>query len=346
MACWAPTLSLLLALSPAQVLAFTVTPPSAPATVTVRKSSSPYRQNSVFRQPSATASKVIAPRFRRVLPAPPTPRGAVGPAISPLGRARACKVYDPNANGAAQADEQPVADWRFRLTNAQQVSWVRTTGEDGCATFAGLREGSYALTELVPPEWPVAVRGPVVIEVKDPTGMGESPAKPTMIVSSCVRHARMGSPGFWRGREGVQLMDGRDQQFVNSLEPFRSLSRSFAKRDGPFDGRFSDDVTTWQAKVSHYLGDRAVSADTRGRLAQELLAFALNAHHFLENAQVVYVEEMPIFVDDLYFEGIIAWHSGKRGWIRDMTAFLAAINGSANLPFVPHDHCQVAYLPF
>jgi hypothetical protein len=357
---WLRTLAPLTALLPQLVLADVASPPSA----TARKgSSSPYQEGGAphSRQQEPHAPTAMAPRLRRALPAeprPPAPREEEGAA---LGRAQVCKVFDRNANGAADAGEPLVADWRFRLTDGQRGSTVRTTGEDGCATFTRLRPGSYALSEDPPSSWQSLASATQRIDVLDPRARGGGAATTAVAVGSCVQFARLGSTEYWRGRSGLLLMDDGDQRFVNSLDPFRSPSGSFAAGDEPFDGLFADGVApvrgafdgsaawgpgTWQAELSLYLGDRGVSADPRGRLAQEILAFALNTRHFLERASVVYLEDTPIYVDDLIFEGIASWRSDNPAWRRSMTALLAALNGSSALPYVPRDSCLVAYLPF
>ncbi len=356
---WARTLSLLAALSPTLVLAATA--PSVASSVRVLKGSGPYHRQParLFQSPRVRAP--IAPRIGRVLPPAPTPRATLDPGIAALARARACKVFDRNLSGIAEAGEPMVKGWRFRLSRTGWGAKVRATDWDGCATFTGLRPGRYALTELSPPFWDAPLGGARNIDVLDPRGQDSGAAPTIFSAGGCVHFARLGSSEFWRGRPGLRLLDDRDRRLINALAPFRSPSGSFAAGDEPFDGLFSNGVTrvrgatgeygawgpgTWEAELSLYLGDRGVSANPRGRLAQEILVFALNARHFLERAQVVILEDAPIFVDDLIFEAILAWHGDSPSWNHEMTALLAAINGTEGLAYVPRDQCQVAYLPF
>jgi len=303
----------------------------------------------------------MPPRLQRVLRPALAPGAAVGLDSTGHSRARACKVFDGNLNGTADGGEQLVAGWKFRLSDDHGGSSVRTTGEDGCALFTDLQTGSYALSEIVPPQWPATPAPPRAIQILAPRGRVQSAAQSTLFVGGCIQFARMGSATFWRGEDGVQLMDERDRQSLNELEPFRSPPGRSAVRAPRFDGRFADGLSpargadrdravwapvAWQRAVSLYLGDASISADPHGRLAQEILTFVLNTRHLLDHAEMVYVEGMPLFVDDLLFEGIIAWQSGAPAWMRDMTGLLATVNGTAVLPYVPHHHCQVAYLPF
>jgi hypothetical protein len=127
----------------------------------------------------------------------------------------------------------------------------------------------------------------------------------------------------------MRLLEESDRSFVSGLDPFRQRWVS---------GGWADDVRL-------YLADRRVGADPKGRLAQELLAFALNTRHLLERAQVIYLEDQAVFVDDLIFEAILAWRSDSARWCHEMTALLAALNG-AELAYVPRDQCPLAYVPF
>jgi hypothetical protein len=303
----------------------------------------------------------MAPRIGRVLPLPPAAQAAREAEGSARSRARACKFLDLNADGVAGAGEPKVVGWRFRLSGPGPGSTDRATGADGCATFTGLGPGRYALNELPPPA-PKAPPGPArAIHVVEPGVEVEAAVPPASIRDGCVYYARLGSAEYWRGRSGLRLLDDSDRAFVNALEPFRSPSAAFSAGDEPFDGRFSDGVTpvrraldgtgawgrgTWTAEVSHFLGDRAVSADPRGRLAQEILALVLNARHFLGRAQVVYLEDLPILVDGVISDAIASWRSDSPARNHDMTALLAMLNGARELPYVPGEGCRVAYVPF
>lgn len=299
-----------------------------------------------------------APRLER-LPQPPAKQE---PDLAALARARACKVFDRNGNGVPDWGEPAVEGWRFRLSDAREWARVRATAWNGCTEFTGLRPGRYFLSEVPPPVWGSQQGEPVGIDVTSPAP-GEAPTTPVRLVASgsCVHYARMASADYWSGPSGLRLLVDQDRRFINSLQPFRAPSPGFSVGDEPFDGRFADGVTpvsaarsgsrawgagTWESELALFLADRAVSADPRGRLAQEILVFALNAHHFLEDAQVVYIEDLPIGVDDLLFEGILAWRSDSPGWNHEMTALLAALNGAQGLAYVPRQTCQVAYLPF
>lgn len=324
------------------------------------KRAGPYRSfTPASRWIPPPARKAMAPPLARAIP--PEPAAAVSAReVAALARARACKVFDRNANGAADQGEPMVEGWRFRLAAPERGAKVRATGWDGCAEFTGLLPGSYFLSELQPPFWDGSALDVLAIDVPDRSSGGAEPA-PALLTGGCVHFAHLGKAEYWAGPSGLRLLDDRDRRLVNALAPFRSPSTAFALGDEPFDGRLSDGVTpvrgaadgarawgsgTWEAELAHFLGDRKVSADPRGRLAQEILVFTLNAEHFLEGARVVYVEDVPLFVDDLIFEGILAWSGDSPGWNHDMTALLAALNGSEGLPYVPRDACQVAYLPF
>lgn len=359
---WTRTLAMIAALSPSLVSAAAPTP-----TVKLVKPRSPYLRGAadprwVLPPPRAA----IAPRLSRVDAAV---KGAAASLeaeaahqrrILALAHARACKVFDRNASGTPDGGEPLVGGWRIRLGDARGGAEVRTTDWDGCARFAGLRPGRYTLREILPPLWDPGASEEVSIDVREPTGLGGADA-PTYFTSGCVHHARLGGAEFWRGQSGMRLLDEQDQRRLNALAPFRSPSAAFAAGDEPFDGRFADGVTpvrgafersrswgrgTWQAEVALFLGDRRVSADPRGRLAQEILVFTLNSRHFLERAQVVILDDVPIFVDDLLFEGVLAWHGDSPSWNHDVTALLAALNSMNGLRYVPRDQCQVAYVPF
>ncbi|HSN16115.1 MAG TPA: hypothetical protein VLT61_15890, partial [Anaeromyxobacteraceae bacterium] len=300
----------------------------------------------------------MASRIGRVVPF--IPPAAPQLDVTALARARACKIFDRNGDGIGGPDEPMVEGWRFRLASAERAAKVRATGWDGCVTFTGLHPGRYVLTEVLPPYWHAPAAEAVDLDVKDPSEQAETVATPVFSAGGCVHFAHMASAEYWRGNEGLRILDVHDQEYVNALEPFRAPSSHFRAGAEPFDGRFANGgkrvrglagagawrAGTWEAELAHYLGDLGVAADPRGRLAQEILVFALNARHFLENAEVILVEDVPIFVDDLIFEGILAWRSHDPAWNHDVTALLAALNGAKGLEYVPRDQCQVAYLPF
>jgi hypothetical protein len=353
---WGRTPSLLAALLPLLALAEPAPAPGKP------RRASQFPPTTGFQLFPPRARSPMAPRIGRVLPLPPAAPQAAGDAESSApSRARACKFLDLDADGVAGAGEPKVVGWRFRLRGAPLGTRIRATGTDGCATFEGLQPGSYVLNELLPPASDVHPGAPQGLDVAAPGVQIEAAVPPASSRDRCVQYARMGSLEYWRGRSGLRLLDDSDRAFVNALEPFRSPSATFAAGDEPFDGRFSDGVTpvrgalagrrawgpgTWEAEVSHFLGDRAVSADPRGRLAQEVLAFTLNARHFLERAQVVYLEDVPILVDELISDAIVSWRSDSPARIHDTTALLALLNGARELPYVPREQCRVAYVPF
>jgi hypothetical protein len=353
---WARTLWLLAAILPSLPLADADDVEGAP--LRVMKRASPYlrTRRAAYSLPPRPAP--MGPRIGRVIP-------LLSPAAPPLdvtavARARACKIFDRNGDGIGGPDEPMVEGWRFRLASAERGAKVRATGWDGCVTFTGLHPGRYVLTEVLPPFWHALASEAVDLDVKDPAEQAETVATPVFSAGGCVHFAQMANSEYWRGNDGLRLLDVHDQEFVNALEPFRAPSKGFRAGAEPFDGRFANGVKrvrglpnagawragSWEAELAHYLGDRGVAADPRGRLAQEILVFALNARHFLENAEVVLIEDVPIFVDDLIFEGILAWHSDDPAWNHDVTALLAALNGAKGLEYVPRDQCQVAYLPF
>lgn len=351
---WGRTPSLLAALLPLLALAEPATSARRP------KRASQLRPTTGFQLFPPRALAPMAPRIRRALPLSPDPQAERDPAVAALARARACKFLDLDADGVADPGEPKVVGWRFRLSGPRPGSRDRATGADGCATFTGLGPGRYALNELLPPA-PKAPPGAArAIDIVDPDAQVEAAVPPISIRDGCVHYARLGSAEYWRGRSGLRVLDDSDRAFVNALEPFRSPSATFAAGDEPFDGRFSDGVTPvrrafegtgawgpgqWTAEVSHFLGDRKVSADPRGRLAQEILVFVLNARHFLDRAQVVYLEDLPILVEELISDAIVSWRSDSPARNHDMTALLATLNGAPELPYVP-EKCQVAYLPF
>jgi hypothetical protein len=300
----------------------------------------------------------MALRIGRVVPF--TPPAAPELDVTAFARARACKIFDRNGDGIGGPDEPMVEGWRFRLASPEGRAKVRATGWDGCVTFTGLHPGRYVLTEVLPPFWHAPANAAVDLDVKDSAGQAETVATPVFSTGGCVHFAHMASSEYWRGNEGLRILDVHDQEFLNALEPFRAPSKDFRAGAEPFDGRFANGVRwvrglpgagawragTWEAELSLYLADLGVAADPRGRLAQEILVFALNTRHFLENAEVILIEDVPIFVDDLIFEGILAWRSDDPAWNHDVTAMLAALNGAEGLEYVPRDQCQVAYLPF
>lgn len=353
---WARTLSLLAALLPPLVFADTAASVGRPGRV--RKGPATFLRDPALLLPLPRVKTPMAPRLGRALPAAPVARELD---VGALARARACKVFDRNADGVASPGEPMVKGWRFRLSSSERSAMVRATGWDGCATFTGLRPGRYALSALLPPFWDAPPRESLAIDVVDPRGRVDAAAPAFLSVGGCLHHARLGTTEFWRGRSGLRLLDDRDRRFINALDPFRSPSATFSAGDEPFDGRFSDGVKpvrgafagasawgpgTWEAELWLYLGDRGVAADPRGRLAQEILVFSLNAHHFLERAQVVFLEDVPISVDDLIFEAILAWQGDSPAWNHEVTTLLSELNGTRGLPYVPREQCQVAYLPF
>ncbi|MGB8932029.1 MAG: hypothetical protein WCC48_12345 [Anaeromyxobacteraceae bacterium] len=356
------TLSLLAALLPSLAHADSGSLKRTP--VRVLKGASPYRQPHWLTFPPPHVPMAMAYRFGRVVPPAPLTPSPRAPDLAALASARACKIFDRNGDGIGGPDEPLVEGWRFRLSHPERASRVRATGWDGCATFTGLRPGRYSLSEELPPFWAAPRNAAQEIDVAAPGASGGPPAAtltPVWSSGGCVHFAHMGSTEYWRGPAGLRLLDDRDRRLINRLEPFRAPSGAFTKGDEPFDGRFSDGRRkvrsvfdaegawgsgTWEAELALYLGDRGVRADPRGRLAQELLVFTLNARHFLEHAQVILIEDVPVFVDDLIFEGALAWRSDSPSWNHEVTALLAALNGTRGLPYVPRDQCQVAYLPF
>ncbi len=63
-----------------------------------------------------------------------------------LSKVTACKVYDREVDGKADAGEPFIAGWKMELSGTQANGGVygpvdQFTGEDGCTTFSGLLPG-------------------------------------------------------------------------------------------------------------------------------------------------------------------------------------------------------------
>lgn len=86
----------------------------------------------------------------------------------PTGAINVLKFNDENGNGEQDEGEEPLEGWTFVLTNMEDEELgTEVTDEDGMASFVGLMDGEYMVTEVLEEDWEVttgSVSQHVVIE--------------------------------------------------------------------------------------------------------------------------------------------------------------------------------------
>ncbi|HSH75900.1 MAG TPA: SdrD B-like domain-containing protein [Longimicrobiales bacterium] len=287
-----------------------------------------------------------------------------------LGEITACKVFDRNGNGAADAGEPGVPGWKIRVsgTIVDGSSYGPVTGfteaSDGCVTFGGLLPGTYTVEELFPSgdEWsPTGDTSETVTIESSLSGSVIAGTVATFTFTNCCeKTADFGTKGYWHNKNGLSELSEADQVYVNGLAPYATPSSYFGAGDEPFDGLFSDgtqvaaafrddgseiwDAGTWQAEVSHFLVDSNAGGDPREQLAQQLLAFIFNVRHRLEGPEAAIGDgDGWVVAGDLIDEAIAIWESGTDAERNAMQQKLNSYNESDAVVFIPYGPCDVIY---
>lgn len=278
----------------------------------------------------------------------------------------ACKVYDRNANGAADEGEPGVAGWSMSLegtdATGETVSLVALTGADGCADFGPLLPGTYVLREAAP-SGPWQSTGETSAQVNVTSTLDGATLSGTRhrvaFTNLCTATAAFGTKGYWHNKNGLGEMQDADIAYVNGLPPYASPSSYFGEGDEPFDGRFtsgapveaqlgdSDETIapagSARAEVSRFLVDPNAGADPREQLAQQLLAFLFNVRQRLDDPGAVLVMPDGSYrpAGEIVADAIAAWAGGTAEQQHEMQALLDAYNNSDAVRFVRHAPCDV-----
>jgi hypothetical protein len=286
-----------------------------------------------------------------------------------LGEFEACKVFDRNGNGVPNDGEPGIPGWNIQLTGSDvtggSVNVTRTTGADGCTTFAGLLPGSYTATELIPTTGSWEATGPtsysfsIASTLSGATLSGGSES--FTFLNCCKDVADFGTKGYWHNKNGLSELTEADRDYVNGKDPYDSPTDYFGDGDEPFDGQFQDGTLvaaafntddgseiwaagTWQAEVSQFLVDANAGGDPREQLAQQLLAFIFNARHRLGGeAGAFWDGDSWVIASDLISEAIAVWQSGSDAQRTAMQELLNGFNESDAIPFIPAQACEVIY---
>ncbi|MHC4937438.1 MAG: hypothetical protein ACYTHK_00535 [Planctomycetota bacterium] len=287
-----------------------------------------------------------------------------------LGSIKACKIYDRDADGVADAGEPGVVGWQMELsgtlvTGASFGPMVQATGVDGCTTFADLLPGTYTVKELMPSSgtWIASgatTRTVTITSSLDAVGSTVAPTKVTF-TNYCMGTADFGTKGYWHNKNGLAEITTADVNYVNDLAPYATASSYFGAGDEPFDGEFSDgtDVAaakgaagdllasagTTLAEISSFLIDANANGDAREQLAQQLLAFIFNARHRLDHmeATITLPNGTLATASSLISDAIDAWKNGSDTERTTIKTLLDKLNNTDELIFVYYFPCAVQY---
>jgi hypothetical protein len=209
----------------------------------------------------------------------------VGPPFGniPLGTISACKFYDADVDGSNDEGELPVDGIVFVLTGTDvkgtAVNMTASTA-DGCAVFENLLPGTYALTEVLPPNWIATTSttvGGIVITCD------EESQESCEFGDVCVKPGHGGlTLGFWSNRNGQGLITLGDVTALNSLGLFMPIGWMYPDFD-------TDKLTTAKVQIKSYLLS-ATAVDMRWMLSAQLIATKLDVRHgSLTGSTLVYV---------------------------------------------------------
>ncbi len=283
-----------------------------------------------------------------------------------LGTVNACKVYDRNANGAADAGEPPVAGWKMELTGPGYGPVDQLTGEDGCTTFSGLLPGDYTLGEIFPAgSW--SASGPTSYNftiVSTLTGNVISGGTYDFTFTNyCTCFVSFSTKGYWHNKNGLSELTTADRDFVNTLPPYSAPSAYFDDGDEPFDGVFQDGTPvaaafnnddnsliwgagTWQAEVSLFLVDENAGGGggDQEQLAQQLLAFILNVRHRLDDpGTLLYANGQWMSAQSIIDQAIAAWASPTTDDDKIWEPILDGLNNNNYISIIRYYPCEVVY---
>lgn len=294
-----------------------------------------------------------------------------------LGKITACKFYDRDGDGEEDADEPPVAGWRFRLTGTTAAGTpvapvVQTTDETGCTTFDDLLPGNYTVEELIPGTgvWrpvgptsaPVTVRS--ILEGNRLTGSMEV----VKFGNICVDRVDFDTKGYWHNKNGIGELNSDPEKFasvlafVNGLDPYDDPSGYYSKGDEPFDGTFANgdpvpagkgvlenediaDAGTVEAEISNFLINSVGDGGIREQLAQQLLAFIFNSYYRLDDPDSGI--ELPsgefVSASTLVAQAVAAWSGSDRAEQNAMSSLLDDFNNNDSVGVVRFTPCEVVY---
>lgn len=286
------------------------------------------------------------------------------------GSARACKVYDRNADGVADADEPGIAGWRFTLvgtdvTGAAVGPTTLTAGNDGCATFGGLLPGTYTVAEVMPASAGWIATGATTSTFAIASNLSGATIWGTLhavsFTNTFFASADFGTKGYWHNKNGLQEIVPGDVSWVNAQAPYSSASSYFSAGDEPFDGLFADGSPVagasgaWGeeiapagstlAEISHFLVDSNAGGDPREQLAQQLLAFIFNARHRIDDPGAALQMPDGSFASaaDLIAIAVDIWVAGSDEERHAIASLLDGFNNGDAIPYVPFGPPAPAY---
>ena len=289
-----------------------------------------------------------------------------------IGSATACKIYDVNGDGMTDAEDTPIAGWKFVLTGTDVLGnavgpSAKFTGSNGCVSWNNLLPGSYRITEVLPPSPPdyYASGGvtyqdfQIVSQLSGAVISGFTVTK--TFYNYCTGTADFGTKGYWHNKNGLselewEFIDG----YVNTLDPYDSETTYFGACDEPFDGHFtaggdcpgSMDASegtiwaagTWQAEISKFLVDPVGDGGQCEQLAEQLLAFIFNVEYRLGGGGAI--ETSPgVFTPTATIIGnaITAWQSGDDATCQPVQEFIEGFNSSDAVAYISGSACPFSY---
>ncbi len=282
-----------------------------------------------------------------------------------LGAVKACKIFDRNGDGVADADEPGIPGWKIQLSDSDGLLDEKLTGADGCATFSGLLPGTYTVTEVLPTTGGWVATGPTSESVTIESSLSGGVLQGTLVNSAftnvCTDTADFGTKGFWHNKNGLDVLTQEDIDYVNTLAPYVSPSSYFDDGDEPFDGMFQDGTLvaaahgSWgdlvapegspKAEVSQFLVDPNAGGDPREQLAQQLLAFIFNTRHALDgpDALIQLPDGSFVSAQSLIDAAIVAWLGTDAAAQTAIKTTLDMFNNNDAVAFVPSSPCAVVY---
>jgi hypothetical protein len=244
-----------------------------------------------------------------------------------LGAIQACKIYDRDGDGVADADEPGVLGWQIELTGIDVTGAVvgpivQVTGDAGCTVFSDLLPGTYTVTELIPASGGWVATGDTsytVTIVSSLDGSGSTvPTAAVAYTNYAQGYADFGTKGYWHNKNGLAELTEADIDYVNGLDPYDAPSTYFGAGDEPFDGYYENGTPVDAS--NGILGDTIALA---GTWQSEVSQFLVDSN-----------------AGD---EAIAAWASDDAAWQTELKTLLDTLNNSDALPFIYYNPPAVIY---
>lgn len=287
-----------------------------------------------------------------------------------LGKIDACKSYDRDGDGIADANEPFVPGWNMALTGTTTSGGAigpagLVTGANGCASFKDLFPGTYTLTEEMPATGGWSATGPLsqtftVSSSLSGSALSGSFSQATF-TNLCTGSAAFGTKGYWHNKNGLAEITPADIDVVNHMDPYDGASDYFDAGDEPFDGLLANGTPVPAAmgtmgetlapagsplaEISSFLVDSNATGDPREQLAQQLLAFVLNTRHRLDDpgATVQLADGSYRSAAEIVADAVAAWAGTDADRQHAMQVLLDGFNNNAAVQFVHSTPCTVSF---